>query len=76
MACTRLAVKSCLERVYMYHTYHELRRSGQTRPGSLRLRRRRFVQLSAMVAGAALLPAACHRHRPGDLTMALAGFPT
>lgn len=59
----------------MYHTYHELRRSGQTRPGSLRLRRRRFVQLSAMVAGAALLPAACRRHRPGELTMSLGWVP-
>jgi ABC-type nitrate/sulfonate/bicarbonate transport system substrate-binding protein len=41
----------------------------------VRLRRRRFVQLTAMTAGAALLSAGCHRRRDRELTMSLSWIP-
>jgi ABC-type nitrate/sulfonate/bicarbonate transport system substrate-binding protein len=40
------------------------------------MRRRHFLQLGAMAAaGTALLPAGCHRHRSGELTMSLGWIP-
>jgi ABC-type nitrate/sulfonate/bicarbonate transport system substrate-binding protein len=39
------------------------------------MQRRRFVRLAAQLAAAALLPAACRRHRPGELTMSLGWVP-
>ena len=39
------------------------------------LRRRRFLQLGAMVAGTALLPAGCRRRRSDELTMSLGWIP-
>jgi ABC-type nitrate/sulfonate/bicarbonate transport system substrate-binding protein len=39
------------------------------------LRRRRFLKFTALAAAAALLPAACHRRRAGELTMALGWVP-
>jgi ABC-type nitrate/sulfonate/bicarbonate transport system substrate-binding protein len=39
------------------------------------LRRRRFVQLTAMAAGAAFLSAGCRRHRTRELTMSLGWIP-
>jgi ABC-type nitrate/sulfonate/bicarbonate transport system substrate-binding protein len=37
--------------------------------------RRRLLHLTAMAAGAALLPAGCRRHRAGELTMSLGWVP-
>jgi ABC-type nitrate/sulfonate/bicarbonate transport system substrate-binding protein len=67
----------------MYHRHHELPRALlQHKPTSLRMKmpagqlgRRRFLQLSAMVTGAALLPAGCRRQRSGELTMSLGWVP-
>jgi ABC-type nitrate/sulfonate/bicarbonate transport system substrate-binding protein len=43
--------------------------------GTVKLHRRRFVQLTAMAAGAALLSAGCRRHRTRELTMSLSWIP-
>src|SRR3984957_9446612 len=50
-------------------------REGRTQSGTVRLRRRRFVQLTVMAAGAALLSTGCRRHRARELTMALGWVP-
>jgi ABC-type nitrate/sulfonate/bicarbonate transport system substrate-binding protein len=42
---------------------------------SARLCRRRFLQLGAMVAGTAVLPAGCQRHRSSELVMSLGWVP-
>jgi ABC-type nitrate/sulfonate/bicarbonate transport system substrate-binding protein len=54
-----------------------MRRSREERTPSdtVRLRRRRFVQLTAMAAGAAFLPAGCRRRRTHELTMSLGWIP-
>src|ERR1700722_14181824 len=50
-------------------------REGRTQSGTVRLRRRRFVQLTVMAAGAALLSTGCRRHRARELTMSLSWVP-
>src|SRR3984957_18439310 len=50
-------------------------REERTQSGTVRLRRRRFVQLMAMAAGASFLSAGCRRHRSHALTMSLSWIP-
>jgi ABC-type nitrate/sulfonate/bicarbonate transport system substrate-binding protein len=50
-------------------------REERTQSGTVRLHRRRFVQLTAMAAGAAFLSAGCRRHRTRELTMSLSWIP-
>src|SRR6202453_1847783 len=50
-------------------------REERTQSGTVRLRRRRFVQLVAMAAGAAFLSAGCRRRRGHALTMSLSCIP-
>jgi ABC-type nitrate/sulfonate/bicarbonate transport system substrate-binding protein len=61
----------------MYHTQHALRQNLlQHKPILLQVKsRRHFLQLSAVLAASAVLPAGCHRHRPGELTMSLGWVP-
>jgi ABC-type nitrate/sulfonate/bicarbonate transport system substrate-binding protein len=59
----------------MYHGPHAPRPRHVNLSGLPRLRRRRLLQVSAMLAGAALLPAACRRSRSGELTMSLGWIP-
>jgi ABC-type nitrate/sulfonate/bicarbonate transport system substrate-binding protein len=53
----------------------EMTANRQALPGFRGLHRRRFLQLGAVVAGTALLPAACRRRRSGELTMSLGWVP-
>jgi len=50
-------------------------RSERTQSSAAGLRRRRFVQLTAMAAGAAILSAGCRRQRSRELTMSLGWIP-
>jgi ABC-type nitrate/sulfonate/bicarbonate transport system substrate-binding protein len=50
-------------------------REERTQSGTVRLRRRRFLRLMAMAAGAAFLSAGCRRHRSHALTMSLSWIP-
>ncbi len=50
-------------------------REERTQSDTVRLHRRRFVQLTAMAAGAAFLSAGCRRHRTRELTMSLSWIP-
>lgn len=61
----------------MYHTQHALRQNLlQHKPISLRVKsRRHFLQLSAVLAAGAVLPAGCRRRRSGELTMSLGWVP-
>jgi ABC-type nitrate/sulfonate/bicarbonate transport system substrate-binding protein len=61
----------------MYHTEHALRPTlPQHKPIASRVNsRRQFLQLGAMLAAGAVLPAGCRRHRSGELTMSLGWVP-
>jgi ABC-type nitrate/sulfonate/bicarbonate transport system substrate-binding protein len=50
-------------------------REERTQSGTVKLHRRRFVQLTAMAAGAAFVSAGCRRHRTRELTMSLSWIP-
>src|SRR5271155_3569378 len=50
-------------------------REERTQSDTVRLRRRRFLQLTAMAAGAAFLSGGCRRRRTRELTMSLSWIP-